>query len=141
MPLKKGVINTIIKMCGKCKKPIQYPNTYCSKCQEQQEKQKQENITLSNRRYNQTRDKKYLRFYKSPEWNMLKNKKLQDTKYKCERCTALGKNKIATEVHHIKEIQTEEGWEQRLDYTNLKTVCINCHNYYHGRFQRKEKQR
>lgn len=125
----------IIKLCRKCKQPIKYPNTYCTKCKEIYEQQKKDNETLSNRRYNQTRDKKYIRFYKSPEWNLLKGKKLQDSKYKCERC-----NKLATEVHHIKPIQIEEGWEHRLDYNNLKTVCVECHNYYHSRFQRKRKE-
>lgn len=129
------MIATIVKLCGKCKTPIKYPNTYCPKCKELYEQQKKDNEKLSNRRYNQTRDKKYIRFYKSPEWNLLKNKKLQDSSYKCERC-----NKLGTEVHHIKPIQTEDGWKQRLDYTNLKTVCVDCHNYYHGRFQRKKKE-
>ena len=129
------LVYMIIKLCRKCKRTIQYPNTYCSKCKEIYDQEKKENITLSNRRYNQTRDKKYIRFYKSLEWNLLKNKKLQDSGYKCERC-----NKLGTEVHHIKPIQTEDGWILRLDYTNLKTVCISCHNYYHGRFQRKEKR-
>ena len=44
---------------------------------------------------------------------------------------------MATEVHHIKPIQTDEGWERRLDYDNTKSVCIECHNYYHNRFQKK----
>lgn len=130
----------IIKLCAKCKKPIKYPNRYCSTCFEIYQEEEATNEKIRNRRYNQTRDKKYLIFYKCPEWNLLKNKKLQDTRYKCERCKELGKNTLAAEVHHLKPIQTDEGWVLRLDYSNLKSVCIECHNWYHKRFQkRKEK--
>ena len=130
----------IIKLCAKCRKPIKYPNRFCSDCNEIYKEEEENNIRLRNKRYNQTRDKKYLIFYKSIDWNLLKNKKLQDTKYKCERCQELGKHTLAAEVHHLKPIQTEEGWELRLDYNNLKSVCIECHNWYHKRFQkRKEK--
>ena len=131
----------IIKLCAKCKKPIKYPNRYCSSCYEIYKEEEEQNEKLRNRRYNQNRDKKYIRFYQSLDWNILKNKKLQDTQYKCERCKELGRNRLAAEVHHLKAIQTDEGWELRLDYNNLKSVCIDCHNWYHKRFQkRKEKK-
>lgn len=128
---------SIIKLCAKCKKPIVYPNRYCLKCQSIYEEEVKENERLTNRRYNQKRDKKYIRFYNSNEWNQLKNKRLQDSNYMCERCKELGKRTIATEVHHIVPIQIERGWERRLDYTNTKSVCTSCHNYYHDRFKKK----
>lgn len=127
-----------IKLCAKCQKPIKYPDRYCASCQEIYKEEQANNEKLSNRRYNQKRDKKYIRFYQSIDWNILKNKKLQDTKYKCERCSEKGRNTLAAEVHHIKPIQTEEGWLLRLDYNNLKSVCIDCHNWYHKRFQRRK---
>ena len=65
------------------------------------------------RRYNKKRDPKYKQFYNSNEWKVLKEKKLQDEQYLCERCS-----KLAVEVHHIKYIQTEE----RLDYDNLEAL-------------------
>lgn len=123
----------IVKLCRKCKTIIEYPNTYCSKCKELFEEKQKENRAMSNRKYNQSRNKEHVRFYKSTEWNLLKNKKLQDTLYKCERCEA-----IATEVHHIVELS--EDWEKRLDYDNLKSVCLECHNYYHNRFQKKRRK-
>lgn len=129
----------IIKLCAKCRKPIKYPNRFCSTCNEIHKEEEEINIKLRNKRYNQTRDKKYLTFYKSIDWNLLKNKKLQDTQYRCERCKELGKYTLAAEVHHLKPIQTDEGWVLRLDYNNLKSLCVECHNWYHKRFQRKEK--
>lgn len=131
---------TIIKLCAKCKKPIPYHARYCSKCSEIYEKESVNNKRISNKKYYYKRDKKYLRFYKSKEWNLLKNKRLQNSGYMCERCRKLGKNNVlATEVHHIKPIQTDEGWKLRLDYNNTIAVCLDCHNHYHNRFQRRNK--
>lgn len=132
----------IIKLCAKCKKPVVYPDRFCKSCYEKYKTEIEENERLSDKRYNQARDKKYKNFYNSKSWNILKDKKMQDCNYKCERCKELGiklngKDVIATEVHHIKPIQTDEGWILRLEYSNLKCVCTDCHNYYHNRFQKK----
>ncbi len=48
--------------------------------------------------------------------------------HKCEECGNIG-----TDVHHVVPIQTPEGWERRFDFTNLKLLCIRCHNKAHGR--------
>jgi hypothetical protein len=34
---------------------------------------------------------------------------------------------IADEVHHIKTIDSNEGWERRQDITNLMSVNHSCH--------------
>ena len=124
----------IYKLCRKCKTPIIHPATYCSKCQKIFEEKQAELQKERDRRYNKKRDPIYLQFYKSNEWKLLKDKKLQDEQYLCERC-----KKLATEVHHIKYIQTEEGWLLRLEYDNLEALCVDCHNYRHSRFQRRRK--
>ena len=124
----------IYKLCRKCKTPIIHPATYCSKCQKMFEEKQAELQKERDRRYNKKRDPMYLQFYKSNEWKLLKDKKLQEEQYLCERC-----KKLATEVHHIKYIQTEEGWLLRLDYDNLEALCVECHNYRHSRFQRRRK--
>ena len=85
-----------------------------------------------NSNYNKNRDPKYLKFYNSNDWKILSRKKIQDSKYRCEICGA-----IASEVHHIIPIQTDEGWKRRLDYTNLKCLCLDCHNKQHKRFQKR----
>lgn len=123
----------IYKLCRRCKVPIQHPKTYCDTCQEVYEEKKAALQKERDRRYNQKRDPKYKQFYNSSEWRTLKEKKLQEEQYRCERC-----KKLATEVHHIKYIQQEEGWELRLDYNNLEALCVDCHNYRHGRFQRRK---
>ena len=38
---------------------------------------------------------------------------MMDEEYRCERC-----RRLATEVHHIKPIQTKDGWELKEIKTN-----------------------
>lgn len=126
----------LLKACGRCGNYIQYPAAYCSKClpivEEGRARRLRERKKEADARYNKTRDKKYLAFYNSPEWRMLSSKYMTDVGYKCEDC-----KRLATEVHHIQHIQTPEGWERRLDYTNLRALCVDCHNKVHGRFKKR----
>ena len=120
-------------MCRKCQRPVKYPNKYCDNCKLQGRATEADNNRAANRRYNQSRDKKYTRFYKSVEWRKLSGAYMQHAQYKCEfkgsRCSTL-----ATEVHHIKPIQSDKGWDQRLEWSNLMSVCVQCHNEIHRRF-------
>ena len=122
----------IFKLCRRCKKPIKHPLKYCKNClpiiEEKNEQLKKER----EKKYNQNRNLLYSSFYNSPDWKLLKNKKMQDEQYRCERC-----GRLAVEVHHIKPIQTEEGWVLRLVYDNLEALCLECHNYRHNRFQKR----
>lgn len=126
----------ILKMCRRCKGVVVYPATYCDTCLDLVTKEREERAVIVNRRANKKydatkRDKKYVRFYNSPEWKILKDKYMADHKYKCE---GKGCKEFATEVHHVDPIQTPTGWERRLDYTNLMNVCLRCHNKQHNRF-------
>jgi predicted HNH restriction endonuclease len=47
---------------------------------------------------------------------------------------------LAVEVHHIKPIQIQEGWDLRLDWENLEAVCTSCHNGRHPEKLRKNSQ-
>lgn len=126
----------LTKVCSRCKRVIPYPLTYCNECKEIVDKEIEEAKKKSNRRYNKSRDPKYVRFYNSGEWRRLALKYKQDKEYRCEVC-----GHYATEVHHIIAIQTDEGWSRRLDYTNLRCVCVNCHNAEHKRFKRRKSKR
>ena len=122
----------LFNMCRKCKTPIPYPKTHCSKCITAHESERADGKRLSNRRYDATRDKKYTRFYKSADWKRLSQSYMQHAVYRCE---GDGCNSIATEVHHKKPIQTPEGWLLRLEWDNLMAVCVRCHNKEHNRFR------
>lgn len=128
----------LLKSCGRCGKLIPYGLTYCSVCrpivEAEREARRLESKRESDRRYNKTRDPKYIRFYNSVEWRTLSSKYTQDKGYKCERC-----GKFATQVHHKQAIQTPQGWDRRLDYTNLELLCTQCHNDRHNRFKKKKR--
>ena len=70
----------------------------------------------------------YRRFYRSKEWTMLSRKYAHDAGYRCEECGEVG-----TDVHHVIPIQTDEGWARRFDASNLRLLCVRCHNEAHGR--------
>ena len=129
----------LLKSCHRCGKLISYGSPYCSICapivEAEREARRIEYSKASNRRYNAKRDPKYGRFYNSIEWRTLSAKRLQDDGYKCVKC-----GKIASEVDHIKPIQTPEGWELRLDYDNTQSLCLDCHNAKHERFRKKVKK-
>lgn len=127
----------LLKECKRCGKLIPYGLSYCATCrpivQEYKEQMNKERKSRANSKYNKKRDPKYVRFYNSKEWRALSLKKLQDDNYKCVKC-----GKYASEVDHIKPIQTDEGWSLRYDYDNLQSLCFDCHNKKHNRFQKKK---
>lgn len=130
----------LLKSCGRCGNLIPYGAAYCSTClpivQAEREARIRESRLKSNREYNKTRDPKYLRFYNSIEWRTLSAKRLADDGYRCLWC-----KRIATEVDHIIEIKTPEGWTKRLDYDNLRSLCHSCHDRRHGRFTTKRNKK
>lgn len=129
----------LLKTCGRCGNLIPYGTPYCKVCKPIVEREREERIAQSkkesNKRYNKTRDPKYIRFYNSGDWRILSAKYTQDKGYRCEACGAM-----ATQVHHKKPIQTPDGWELRLDYNNLELLCTKCHNDRHDRFKRRKRR-
>lgn len=129
----------LLKSCNRCGNLIPYGSPYCNTCtpivEAEREARLAEYRKESNRRYNQTRDPKYVQFYNSIDWKALSAKRLQDDGYRCVWCGG-----IATEVDHIEEIKTPDGWDRRLDYDNTRSLCHNCHDKRHNRFKKREKR-
>lgn len=135
--------------CPRCKSLIPVGVSYCEACRPIAEAQAQEAIERRraykraqySRQYNKRRkeeDPKYQRFRNSKPWRLLSKHKLQDCGYKCE-AKLEGCTRLAVEVHHIKPIKTPEGWDNRLEWSNLMGVCIGCHNILDGKnFKRKD---
>lgn len=129
---------SLYKACPRCKRLIPQGLQYCEVCApivEQNRQALKEHRAeclrrKRNNRYNSKRDPKYTTFYASKPWKMTSRKKLEDAGYKCE-AKLEGCTKLAVEVHHIKPIQTPEGWDLRLEWTNLEAVCTSCHNHRH----------
>lgn len=128
----------LLKACNRCGNLIPYGSPYCTECTPIVEAEREARLAElkkeSNKRYNKTRDPKYVRFYNGLEWRTLSAKYTQDKGYRCERCKAM-----ATQVHHKKAIQTDDGWALRLDYDNLELLCTQCHNDEHERFKKRMK--
>lgn len=129
----------LLKACNRCGNLIPYGATYCNECrpivQAEREVRIRESRLKSNKAYNKTRDPKLTQFYNSIEWRTLSAKRLADDGYICAWCKG-----IASEVDHIQEIRTPEGWARRFDYSNLRSLCHDCHDKRHGRFVKKNKR-
>lgn len=76
------------------------------------------------------------KFYGSSDWRSLRAKRLEMDNHECLWCKAEGK--VTTkydsilEVDHIKEL--EDYPELAIDIENLRTLCKDCHNKRHKRF-------
>lgn len=116
----------IAKFCPVCGKLMIYGKGCCEQCSAIVEAKRKENQRISGRKYDAKRNGKYVRFYHSKEWKMLREKKLSQCGYLCEVCLKKGVTKVAEDVHHIKPVK--EDWGRRLDINNLMAVCVSCHN-------------
>jgi 5-methylcytosine-specific restriction endonuclease McrA len=75
------------------------------------------------------------KFYKSTEWQLARQIKIQNVNGKCERCGAIGE-----EVHHIIKltINNVNDTSISLDQENLELLCRKCHNAEHNRFTKSQ---
>ena len=76
------------------------------------------------------------KFYRSSKWKHLRQQALERDGYECTMCKAEGKlttrQDSVLEVDHIKKL--EEHPELAYDLSNLRTLCKDCHNRRHHRF-------
>ena len=125
----------LLKPCPRCKKMMPYGPPYCSACKPIAEAEikaiRERNAQKKAEAYNRARDPKYRAFYNSKGWRVLSRAFLQSFGYKCQARLSDKCQGVATEAHHVKPIQTPEGWERRLDWSNLEAVCTVCHNLRH----------
>ena len=83
------------------------------------------------------------KFYRSSNWETIRQQALKRDNYECQLCKAEGKvhidsikehgkrKEIKLNVHHIKEIEHHP--ELSLDLDNLQTICLHHHNVIHDR--------
>ena len=84
------------------------------------------------------------KFYRSSNWETIRQQALKRDNYECQLCKREGKvsvdsikiegerKSIQLNVHHIKEVETNP--ELALEIDNLQTVCLFHHNKEHKRF-------
>ena len=80
----------------------------------------------------------FSRGYKSKErygsaWQKIRNRYIA-THPLCEMCLGLGRATVATLVHHVKPLA--DGGTN--DESNLKSLCVSCHERIHQRKKRRE---
>lgn len=127
----------LLKTCNRCGNLIPYGRAYCETCapiiEEERAARMDKARKEGNRRYNKKRGAdQYRVFYRSKQWKILARDRIRADGYKCVKC-----GEFATEVDHIKPIQTPEGWKLRYDWDNLQSLCKRCHNEKHDRFKKK----
>lgn len=68
------------------------------------------------------------------EWRELRKRKLQEFPY-CELHEERGMKVRATCVHHKKEVESAQTYEEMMrlcyDYDNLQALCNECHHRLH----------
>lgn len=71
--------------------------------------------------------------YNNSQWRKLRDTYLKEHAV-CQKCISKGKITPATSVHHIKSPfkNGEINWNLLLDYTNLMSVCHECHAEIHN---------
>lgn len=122
----------LMKQCPMCGRVIDIGERYCCSCSMKKKKE----LAERERNYSGKRSYSHKKFYRSKEWQFLRTKKLSDSNYLCEECKKNGKTTMAMEVHHI--VALVDDFSKRLDYNNLLTVCVSCHNKLHNKFGNKK---
>ncbi|MBU6137338.1 HNH endonuclease [Clostridium tertium] len=119
----------MLKKICRCGKVIPYSMKVCDECKSKVELERKQNIKY----YKQTtyeRDSKYNKFYKSKEWNTVRQLAIVRDHALCKDC--LDNNVITpyNTVHHI--VPIKEDWSRRLDINNLICLCESCHQKRHS---------
>lgn len=93
-----------------------------------------------------TREQK-VKFYKSSEWQEIRQQALARDNYECQECKRQGRvytdqydkdKHKRLDVDHKQEIYMHP--ELALEIENLETLCVKCHNKKHKRFFNRPKQ-
>ncbi|MGL5228598.1 MAG: HNH endonuclease [Bacteroidales bacterium] len=78
----------------------------------------------------------YKELITSWKWRTLRNQKIQENPV-CEICEKEGKTTLATEVHHVLEIEKgrnrDEMTRRAFDKFNLQSLCRECHDKVHNK--------
>lgn len=71
------------------------------------------------------RDDQHRRFYNSKAWRNLSKSFLIENPF-CIECKKKDRLELSKHSDHIKSIRTH--WHLRLEWSNLRALCIRCHN-------------
>ena len=81
------------------------------------------------------KDANYIKLINTARWKRLRLKKLQEQPL-CECCKSNDRITPATEVHHVVPVESVTAITQMealmFDYSNLMSVCHECHKNIHA---------
>lgn len=85
----------------------------------------------------------YSRLIQSVTWQKLRNLVIKETPL-CADCQMNGRNTGATDVHHIRPVETGVGYREMeslcFDRTNLVALCHDCHVERHRKMRSHSKE-
>lgn len=117
------------KLCI-CGKVIDTNIRYCDSCQKLKNKQKKQ----QHKEYDiKRKDSKEWKFYKSKEWDLLRQLVKQRDNGLCKLCLDSGLIKMYDVTHHIEPIM--DNWHRRLDINNCICLCDSCHEKVHSMYE------
>lgn len=74
-------------------------------------------------------------YLQSDKWKAIARKRLEIDNYTCQMCGSKGTTERPLQVHHMK--YTHIGDEQQHIWTELVTLCYECHKRVHAMMCRK----
>lgn len=95
-------------------------------CEQHQEREKQDRAERHRHYDRYQRDQKTARFYKSKEWELVRQQVLIRDKGLCQDCLDEQRITTADVVDHIKPLRLF--WHLRLTLSNLRPLCHMHHN-------------
>ncbi|THG36845.1 HNH endonuclease [Adlercreutzia caecimuris] len=124
-----------MKVCPRCRRLVpDIGRTYCADCDveyraERAARRRETRDWAAEYGARADDDPKYRAFYRSRQWRETSRRYAMLAGHICEECGDTG-----TDVHHVIPIQCEAGWNLRFSFSNLKLLCVPCHNRAHRRF-------
>lgn len=116
-------------MPTKPKRPCNHPGcpnlTTGKYCKDHAAKAKQERVNRHMQYDRYQRDKQASTFYKSTQWELMRQQALVRDNGLCVRCLEDTRITFATLVDHIVPLRI--AWHLRLTLPNLQSLCDRCH--------------
>ena len=114
--------------CKKCHNIAQKgDDNFCIDCGEQISRKATRCKPCVDKIQDQGKSKERVKFQNSPKWRSARTKCFERDNYTCQICFTRGGT---LEAHHLKPYRSHP--KLRLELTNLKTLCKQCHDTLHA---------
>ena len=76
-------------------------------------------------------------YYDTEQWQTVKRQRLSIDKYRCQMCGCAGSQRNPLTVHHLSYKHFRNELQGDAVYSDLVTLCSNCHNGVHSMMNRR----